>query len=82
MRKIRRNHYRVGGFIRDKNCFVGQTGYQASKYCTFEASYCFGYGQDVYVKFNPTFRTIPKVMIGLTLVDTDTKIKTSAFALE
>ncbi|CAB4017844.1 ---NA---, partial [Paramuricea clavata] len=26
--------------------------------------------QDVYVKFNPTFRTIPKVMIGLTLVDT------------
>ena len=33
MRKIRRKSlYRVGGFIRDKNCFVGQTGYQASKF--------------------------------------------------
>ena len=69
----------------------GQSGYQESKYCTYAAKDCFGNGQNVFVKFNPAFEKAPKVMIGLTLVDTHkdvrirasvTFVKTSGFWLK
>ena len=47
-----------------------QSGYQGSKYCRIAAKYCFRRGQNVFIKFNPPFRRTPKVVIGLTLVDT------------
>ena len=53
------------------NFHLGQSGYQGSKYCTITANRCFGAnGQNVYIKFKPAFKKPPKVMIGLTLVDT------------
>ena len=48
-----------------------QSGYQASKYCTTMAKNCFGNaGQNVWIRFKPFFKKAPKVVIGLTLVDT------------
>ena len=49
----------------------GQSGFRSSKYCTFAAKFCFGEsGQSVFISFNPHFKKAPKVVIGLTLVDT------------
>ena len=47
-----------------------QSGYQGSKYCRIAAKYCFGNGQNVFIRFKPAFKRPPKVVIGLTLVDT------------
>ncbi|CAB4022093.1 Thioredoxin domain-containing 3 [Paramuricea clavata] len=47
-----------------------KSGYVQSKYCTTAAKICFGRGQIVNVRFVPAFKDIPKVVIGLTLVDT------------
>ena len=48
-----------------------QSGYQGSKYCRTYAVHCFGRnGQNIYIRFSRPFRRTPKVMIGLTLVDT------------
>ena len=50
--------------------YLGQSGYSGSKYCRIPAYKCFGNGQTVYIRFNPAFQNPPKVMIGLTMVDT------------
>ena len=50
--------------------YLGQSGYSGSKYCRIPAYKCFGNGQTVYIRFNPAFQKPPKVMIGLTMVDT------------
>ncbi|CAB4006126.1 Thioredoxin domain-containing 3 [Paramuricea clavata] len=47
-----------------------KSGYVKSRYCIHPAKFCFGSGQVVHVPFNPPFQRAPKVMIGLTLVDT------------
>ena len=52
------------------NFCLGKSGYVKSRYCTHPAKFCFGSGQVVHVPFNPPFQRAPKVMIGLTLVDT------------
>ena len=50
----------------------GQSGYVESKYCTTSAKYCYGSnGQNKYVAFKKAFKAPPKVMIGLTLVDSN-----------
>ena len=69
------------------NFHLGQSGYQASKYCTTPANHCFGAnGQNVYIKFNPAFTNPPKVMIGLTLVDThkdqNVRVRTSVTSVD
>jgi hypothetical protein len=50
--------------------YLGKSGYVQSKYCTYAAVRCFGSGQIVNVRFYPAFKNAPKVVIGLTLVDT------------
>ena len=51
---------------------LGQSGEVKSKYCTTSGAECFGSeGQNVYVKFARKFKETPKVMIGLTLIDTN-----------
>jgi hypothetical protein len=52
------------------NFCLGKSGYVKSRYCIHPAKFCFGSGQVVHVPFNPPFQRAPKVMIGLTLVDT------------
>ncbi|CAB4010064.1 Thioredoxin domain-containing 3 [Paramuricea clavata] len=48
-----------------------QSGNVKSKYCQNAAKNCFGTGQVTNVQFIRSFKTVPKVMIGFTLVDTN-----------